>query len=162
MYLVLDDQYFFLACHKPFAAVIFLLSRWPHLRPETLIRAIPLRRRSQCILISMLDYEITAHNLRQLLASDTSPRPVLLDVREPWEFAAARIEGSTLIPMGEIRSRAFNELDPEAHIVTVCHHGVRSLNVAVWLRNQGFENAQSLRGGIDAWSAEIDPSVPRY
>ena len=115
-----------------------------------------------CILIFMLDYEITTRDLKQLLASDLSEKPVVLDVREPWEFEAARIEGSTLISMGDIPSRAFNELDPEAHIVTVCHHGVRSMNVAVWLRNQGFENAQSLRGGIDAWSAEIDPAVPRY
>lgn len=110
----------------------------------------------------MLDYEITTQDLKQLLAADASEKPVVLDVREPWEFDAAHIKGSTLIPMGDIPSRAFNELDPEAHIVTVCHHGVRSMNVAVWLRNQGFENAQSLRGGIDAWSAEIDPAVPRY
>ncbi len=82
---------------------------------------------------------------------------VLLDVREPWEHATAHIEGSVLIPMGEIPARAFQELDPEAHIVTICHHGVRSMNVAVWLRNQGFEQTQSLRGGIDAWSAEADP-----
>lgn len=110
----------------------------------------------------MLDYEITTQDLKQLLAADASEKPVVLDVREPWEFDAAHIKGSTLIPMGDLPSRAFNELDPEAHIVTVCHHGVRSMNVAVWLRNQGFENAQSLRGGIDAWSAEIDPAVPRY
>jgi len=110
----------------------------------------------------MLDYEITTQDLKQLLAADVSEKPVVLDVREPWEFEAAHIEGSTLIPMGDIPSRAFNELDPEAHIITVCHHGVRSMNVAVWLRNQGFENAQALRGGIDAWSAEIDSAVPRY
>ncbi len=110
----------------------------------------------------MLDYEITTQELRQLLAAAGSAHPILLDVREPWEFEAARIEGSTAMPMGDVSSRAFQELDPEAHIVTICHHGVRSMNVAVWLRNQGFENAQSLRGGIDAWSAEIDPGVPRY
>ena len=110
----------------------------------------------------MLDYEITTRDLNQLLATASPERPLILDVRELWEHRVARIEGSILIPMGDIPSRAFQELDPEAHIVTVCHHGVRSMNVAVWLRNQGFENAQSLRGGIDAWSAEIDPKVPRY
>jgi rhodanese-related sulfurtransferase len=110
----------------------------------------------------MLDYEISTQELKQLLASDGSKSHVVLDVREPWEYEAAHIEGSTHISMGDIPARAFQELDPEAHIVTLCHHGVRSMNVAVWLRNQGFENAQSLRGGIDAWSAEIDPTVPRY
>ena len=110
----------------------------------------------------MLDYEITTQELKQLLALASPERPVVLDVREPWEYSVARIEGSTLMPMGDIPSRAFQELDPEARIITVCHHGVRSMNVAVWLRNQGFENAQSLRGGIDAWSAEIDTAVPRY
>jgi rhodanese-related sulfurtransferase len=87
---------------------------------------------------------------------------ILLDVREPWELATAQIAGSKSIPMGEIPARAFQELDPEAHIVTVCHAGVRSLNVAVWLRNQGFEQVQSLSGGIDSWSREVDASVPRY
>ena|SRR5580698_6827083 len=108
----------------------------------------------------MLDYEISTLELKQLLTSESSP--VLLDVREQWEFNAARIKGSTLIPMGEIPARAFQELDPETRIVAICHHGVRSMNVALWLRDQGFEQAQSLRGGIDAWSAEIDPEVPRY
>jgi rhodanese-related sulfurtransferase len=108
----------------------------------------------------MLDYEITAQDLTQLLSGPQ--KPVLLDVREPWEHETARIAGSTLIPMGDIPSRAFHEFDPDARIITICHHGVRSMNVAVWLRNQGFENTQSLRGGIDAWSAEIDPTVPRY
>ena len=112
--------------------------------------------------MNMLDYEITTQELGRLLNADGSERHVLLDVREPWEHAAAHIQGSTLMPMGDIPSRAFQELDPEAHIIAICHHGVRSMNVAVWLRNQGFENAQSLRGGIDAWSAEIDPTVPRY
>ncbi len=86
----------------------------------------------------------------------------LIDVREPWEFATAKIEGSVLIPMGDVPARANQELDPDERLVVLCHHGARSLNVTVWLRNQGFENAQSLRGGIDAWSAEVDAKVPRY
>ena len=109
-----------------------------------------------------MDFEISPTELKQLLDEQPQTAPVLIDVREPWEHEAARIDGTTLMPMGDVPSRAFQELDPEAHIVAICHHGVRSLNVAVWLRNQGFENAQSLRGGIDAWSAEIDPTVPRY
>lgn len=114
----------------------------------------------------VMDFEISPSDLKQVLSArkqaDAGSEPILLDVREPWEHEAARIEGSILMPMGDVPGRAFQELDPEAHIVTICHHGVRSLNVAVWLRNQGFENAQSLRGGIDAWSAEVDPAVARY
>ncbi len=64
--------------------------------------------------------------------------------------------------MGDIPSRAHAELDPEQRIIAVCHHGVRSLHVANWLRSQGFEEAQSLLGGIDAWSRQVDASVPRY
>ena len=109
----------------------------------------------------MLDLEITARDLAAGLQSGKAG-PMLLDVREPWEFATAQIAGSTPMPMGEIPSRVFQELDPEAHIVTVCHGGVRSLNVALWLRNQGFEKVQSLSGGIDAWSQQVDPAVPRY
>jgi rhodanese-related sulfurtransferase len=109
-----------------------------------------------------MDFEISPNDLKQILSGQPNTRPVLLDVRESWEYDTARIDGSRLISMGDIPSRVFQELDPEAHIVAICHHGVRSLNVAVWLRNQGFDNVQSLRGGIDAWSAEIDPTVPRY
>jgi rhodanese-related sulfurtransferase len=92
----------------------------------------------------------------------TEDAPLLLDCREPMEYELARIEGSVLMPMGDIPSRAHQELDPDLPIVVVCHHGQRSLNVAVWLRQQGFEHAQSLAGGIDEWSRSIDPAVPRY
>jgi rhodanese-related sulfurtransferase len=109
----------------------------------------------------MLDLEISAREVAARLASESAGL-VLLDVREPWEFQTAKIAGSKLMPMGEVPSRVFQEVDPEAHIVTVCHSGVRSLNVAVWMRNQGFENVQSLSGGIDSWSREVDPAVPRY
>src|SRR5215475_10368580 len=111
---------------------------------------------------SMLDYEITPSQLTTILAEPEREHVVLLDVRERDEYAFARINGSLLMPMGDVPSRANQELDPDAHIVTICHHGVRSMNVAVWLRNQGFEKTQSLRGGIDAWSALIDPTVARY
>jgi rhodanese-related sulfurtransferase len=111
--------------------------------------------------VFMLDLEIAPRDVAAQLKSGETGL-ILLDVREPWEFQTAQIAGSKLMPMGEIPSRAFEELDPEAHIVTVCHSGVRSLNVAVWMRNQGFEKVQSLSGGIDGWSREIDPAVPRY
>jgi len=107
----------------------------------------------------MLDFEISPTDAAAVL-KDGETR--LIDVREPWEFATAKIEGSVLIPMGDVPARAHQELDPDERLVVLCHHGARSLNVTVWLRNQGFENAQSLRGGIEAWSAEVDPKVPRY
>ena len=86
---------------------------------------------------------------------------MFLDVREPAEHAVARIEGATLIPMREIPGRA-GELDPEGEIVVFCHHGSRSAMVVDWLRRNGFSRAINLAGGIDAWSCEVDPSVPRY
>lgn len=107
-----------------------------------------------------MDLEITVDQLKQKLASSTPP--LLLDVREPWEHATAHIAGSTLIPMNEIPGRAHQELDEDAPILVMCHHGARSLSVATWLRQQGFDKAQSVAGGIDAWSRTIDPSVPRY
>jgi rhodanese-related sulfurtransferase len=88
--------------------------------------------------------------------------PLLLDVREPWEFATAAIPGATLIPMGEIPSRAHRELDPDQPTIVLCHHGARSLSVTMWLRREGFEHVQSLAGGIDEWSRKIDPAIPRY
>jgi rhodanese-related sulfurtransferase len=107
-----------------------------------------------------MDYEITPGEVRRKL--DTDHRVLLLDVREPAEVQVARIEGAVNIPMGDIPMRANQELDPDAHIVVVCHHGVRSLNVTNWLRQQGFEKVQSMRGGIDRWSREVDPTVPMY
>jgi rhodanese-related sulfurtransferase len=107
-----------------------------------------------------MDLEITVDQARALLA--TTPAPLLLDVREQWEFDTAHIAGATLIPMPEIPARAFNELDEDAPILVLCHHGARSLSVAAWLRNQGFAQAQSIAGGIDAWSRQIDPAIPRY
>jgi rhodanese-related sulfurtransferase len=107
----------------------------------------------------MLDYEISPTDAAAL-AREGKAR--LIDVREPWEFEAARIDGSVLIPMGDVPARVHQELDPEERLVVLCHHGMRSMNVTVWLRNQGFEQAQSMRGGIDAWSAEVDAAVPRY
>lgn len=107
----------------------------------------------------MLDYEITPAEAAAL-AKENHTR--FIDVREPWEFATAHIPGSLLMPMGDVPARAHQELDPEERLVILCHHGQRSLHVAAWLRNQGFEQAQSLRGGIDAWAMQVDPTVGRY
>src|SRR5271157_4366309 len=84
----------------------------------------------------------------------------LLDCREPWEHEAARIEGATLIPMRQV-PQSLERIPKDVPVVVYCHHGMRSLNVTGWLRQRGIE-AQSLRGGIDCWSLEIDPTVPRY
>ena len=86
---------------------------------------------------------------------------VLIDVREPWEVQTASVAGAKNIPMGDVASRQ-QELDPEKNILVMCHHGVRSLKVTNWLREHGYEKAQSVRGGIDAWSKKVDPSVPVY
>jgi rhodanese-related sulfurtransferase len=105
------------------------------------------------------DYEnITARALKARL--DAGNRPLLLDVREPWEFELARIEGSTIIPMSELGER-FTELDPGAETVVICHHGNRSSYVAQALVRTGFENVLNLEGGLDAY-AFVDESVPQY
>ena len=107
-----------------------------------------------------MDYEISVAELKAI--RDGATEFTLLDVREPWEFEVARIADSKHMPMGEVPARFQQELDPDRRIVVVCHHGVRSMNVTAWLRQQGFERVQSLRGGIDRWSREIDPAIPLY
>jgi len=107
-----------------------------------------------------MDYEIGPEELRSL--RDAGSEVTLLDVREPWEFETARIAGSKHIPVGDIPARFSQELDPDQHVVVICHHGVRSMNVTAWLRQQGFEKVQSLRGGIDRWARQVDPKVPLY
>lgn len=89
---------------------------------------------------------------------------ILIDVREADEFALARIEGSTLIPMRSIPPslHKLEGLADSQDLLILCHHGVRSLQVVAWLRAQGLENCFSVAGGIDRWSRELDPSVPRY
>lgn len=90
-----------------------------------------------------------------------SPDFVLLDCREPEEIAIARIDGALHIPMGEIPSR-LQSLDPAKEYVVFCHHGVRSAHVVSFLRKQEFERVRNMTGGIDAWSRDVDPTVPRY
>ena len=92
-------------------------------------------------------------------------RPLVLDVRESWEVQTASVAPTdfelAVIPMGEIPAR-LAELDPARPTACLCHHGMRSLRVAGFLEHQGFENVANLTGGIDAWSTELDPAVPRY
>jgi len=94
-------------------------------------------------------------------AAADSPEIVLLDVRELPELALSSLPEVVHIPMGDI-PRRLDELDPDSAIVVMCHHGVRSMRVALFLKQQGFSDVSNLRGGIDAWSLELDPAVPRY
>ena len=104
---------------------------------------------------------ITAGELAAWLADERREKPVLLDVREPWEFEKARIDGATLIPMREVPSR-IGQIDEDKQVVAICHHGGRSMQVAMFLEKQGFKRVHNLVGGIDAWSRTVDPSVPLY
>ncbi len=105
------------------------------------------------------DYEnISPRELKERL--DAGDEPVLLDVRERWEYDLARIEGSTLIPLSEMEER-FRELDPAAETIVICHHGARSAHVTQALNRSGFHYASNLEGGLDAY-ADIDDSVSRY
>jgi rhodanese-related sulfurtransferase len=103
--------------------------------------------------------EIAPSELKQIL--DRGERILLIDVREPWEYNISNIAGSKLIPMGSVPAN-LQALDSEDPVVCYCHHGMRSLDVTVWLRAQGVENVRSLAGGIDRWSLEVDTKVPRY
>ena len=88
-------------------------------------------------------------------------KPLLLDVREPWEFQYCHIEHSKLIPMGEILN-VINELDPEQETVVICHHGIRSRQVAYYLEQQGFKQLINLDGGVERWAQQVDPAMKRY
>jgi adenylyltransferase/sulfurtransferase len=104
-------------------------------------------------------FEMSVSELKKWM--DEGRELTLLDVRNPPEWEICRIEGAKLIPMGEIQDR-LGELDPAAVIVAHCHHGARSARVVNFLRQMGFSRAINLAGGIDAWSLEVDPKVPRY
>ena len=95
------------------------------------------------------------------LGDSRREKPVLLDVREPWEYDRARIAGSVPIPMRELPAR-IGEIDDDREVVAICHHGGRSMQVAMFLEKQGFKRVHNLVGGIDAWSRTVDPAVPLY
>ena len=107
----------------------------------------------------MANIEITPRETKELLGREKEV--LFLDVREPWEYDTAHIDGSVLIPMREIPA-SLQRIENSDQVVVFCHHGMRSLDVAAWLRTQGVEGVRSMAGGIDRWSTEIDPTVPRY
>ncbi len=104
---------------------------------------------------------ISPIELQQRLGSDSPP--VLLDVREPEEHAFCSLPGSRLAPLSEIHER-LGELEDwrEKDVVVYCHHGIRSAHAIGLLRAAGFQRLSNLTGGIERWSVEVDPSVPRY
>lgn len=111
--------------------------------------------------MSLPVHQVTPGELKAWLDDASRPAPLLLDVREPWEVEICRIHGSRSLPMGELISR-WPDLDPDLPTVVICHHGVRSLQVAHFLARSGFDQAINLRGGVAAWAAEVDPSMARY
>ncbi len=106
-------------------------------------------------------HHLTAPELATWLADETREPPLLLDVREPWEYDTCRINGSQLMPMQSVPMRQ-EELDPEQAVVCICHHGARSMQVAAFLERAGFDNVINLAGGVDAWALQVDRSMPTY
>jgi rhodanese-related sulfurtransferase len=105
--------------------------------------------------------QISASELNHYLTKAAHP-PLLLDVREVWEYERCRIEGSQLMPMGNVRGEA-HVLDPDRETVVICHHGIRSFSVARFLEKElGFSNVINLTGGVAAWAREVDPDMPTY
>jgi rhodanese-related sulfurtransferase len=105
--------------------------------------------------------QISAPELAAWLSDQRREKPLLLDVREPWEWQTARIDGAQLIPMREVPAR-LQELDRAKEVVAICHHGGRSQQVAMFLEKNGFSKVHNLQGGVDAWSRTVDPAVPLY
>ena len=105
--------------------------------------------------------QLSVQELQALMEGAPQSRPRLLDVREPWEFQLAHIDGSELLPMQTIPNRV-DQLDRSHPTVVICHHGTRSLQVVAFLERQGFENLHNLQGGIDAWARQVDSRVPLY
>ena len=104
---------------------------------------------------------LTAPELAVWIADESRPKPVLLDVREPWEFQTCHIAGSVAIPMNAIPER-LQELEEDAPIVCICHHGARSMSVAAFLERNGFTQVTNLTGGVHAWALQVDNSMPTY
>lgn len=104
-------------------------------------------------------FTITPRELKDRLGK--GDKVVLLDVREPWEFSMAKIDGSILIPLGTL-PQSLDKLDRAVEIVAYCHHGMRSADAVGFLLQQGFTNVKNLVGGIDAWSIQVDPTIARY
>jgi len=105
--------------------------------------------------------QLHAAQLQEWLADTTRAKPVLLDVREPWEFQLCRIPGSVSMPMRGIPAR-YHELKKDAEIVMVCHHGARSFQAGMFLEQMGFTGIINLYGGVAAWARDVDPGMPTY
>lgn len=105
--------------------------------------------------------QLHAEELATWLADESRPRPVLLDVREEWEYRHCHLPDSQLIPMGTVPGR-LHEIDRGRDVVVVCHHGIRSYQVARFLEHHGFIRIYNLSGGVAAWSRDVDPSLPTY
>lgn len=108
------------------------------------------------------EWELSVAQVKEMF--DRRESFLLLNVREPDEYAICRIDGAHLVPLGELAARCeeLRTLAADRPIVTQCHHGGRSLNAAILLRKLGFEGVRSMAGGINGWSIQIDPAVPRY
>ena len=105
------------------------------------------------------EFEISPELVHEMI--DTGEDPILLDVRDDWEWEHAHLEGAIHIPMDELAGR-IGELDPRSEIIVYCHHGDRSIDGCLLLWEHGFRKVRSLTGGIEAWSELIDPTVPKY
>jgi rhodanese-related sulfurtransferase len=105
--------------------------------------------------------QLRVTDLASWLKDAGRPQPVLLDVREPWEFELGHLPGATPMPMNLVPLQ-HADLPSDRDIVVVCHHGMRSMQVAMFLERQGFSAIHNLTGGMDAWSCEVDPAVARY
>ena len=105
--------------------------------------------------------QLAPGDLARWRADASREPPVLVDVREPWEFALCKIEGSLLVPLGELPRRR-DELPHDRPLVMVCHTGRRSQNAAMFLAQAGFTDVQNLEGGVEGWAVEVDPSMKRY
>ena len=105
--------------------------------------------------------QMSVEELAERLATDGEEPPLLLDVREPWEFNICHIEGSRLLPMGEIQQR-MRHLDPDFETVVICHHGVRSRRVAYYLEQAGFTDIINLKRGLDGWARSVDVDMATY
>ncbi len=106
-----------------------------------------------------MDFAISPKELKKSL--DNGDKLVLVDVREEWEYSLAKVDGSILIPLGTL-PQSLAQLNRDSEIVAICHHGMRSADATNFLLQQGFQKVKNLVGGIDAWSTQVDGTVPRY
>jgi rhodanese-related sulfurtransferase len=105
--------------------------------------------------------QFTASQLSEWLADETRTKPVLLDVREPWEFETCRIAGSQSMPMRSIPAR-YLDLNRDQDVVVICHHGARSFHAGMFLEQMNFSSVINLQGGLAAWARDVDPAMPTY